>query len=66
MTSIYRPPWRVDIEVRDAVRSPLSMAALARAIAAALDATGAPRPASIGLILSGDEELAGLNATHMG
>ena len=40
--------------------------ALARAIAAALDAAGAPSPASIGLILSDDAELAALNADHMG
>jgi probable rRNA maturation factor len=64
--SIYRPPWRIDVEVRDAVRPPVSIAALARAIASALDATDAPRPASIGLILSDDDELAALNAEHMG
>jgi probable rRNA maturation factor len=34
--------------------------------AAALDETGAPSPASIGLIMSGDDELAVLNARHMG
>jgi probable rRNA maturation factor len=39
---------------------------LARAIAAALDQTRAPSPASIGFILSDDAELAALNATHMG
>ncbi len=43
-----------------------SHAALARAMAAALDAARAPAPASIGLILSGDQELADLNAVHMG
>lgn len=64
--AIYQGPWRVDIDVRDGIRSPLSMAAFARAIAAALDATGAPPPASIGLILSDDAELAALNAQHMG
>ncbi len=63
---LYLGPWRVDVEVRDGVRSPLSGAALARAIKAALDATDAPRPASIGLILSDDAELAELNAVHMG
>ncbi len=42
------------------------MARLARAVASALDAAGAPGPASIGLILTDDAELAGLNATHMG
>ena len=66
MRSIYRQPWRIDVEVRPAVRPPVSIAALVRAVAAALDATDAPRPASIGLILSDDAELAALNAEHMG
>ncbi len=64
--SIYRPPWRIDIDVRDGVEPPVALAALARAVASALDAVQAPAPASIGLILSDDAELAGLNATHMG
>lgn len=66
--SIYRPPWRIDVETRPAVHLPpgTSVVALARAVAAALDAAGAPRPASIGLVLSDDAELAGLNAEHMG
>ena len=64
--SIYRPPWRIDLDVRDGVRSPLSGAALARAIGAALDAVAAPAPASIGLVLSDDAELATLNQEHMG
>jgi probable rRNA maturation factor len=63
---IYRPPWRIDLDVRGGVRSPLGGAALARVVAAALEAAGAPAPASIGLILADDAELAGLNATHMG
>jgi probable rRNA maturation factor len=64
--SIYRPPWRIDLDVRDGVRPPLGGKALARVVAAALDGASAPAPASIGLILSDDEELAGLNATHIG
>jgi probable rRNA maturation factor len=40
--------------------------ALARAMAAALDATDAPGPASIGLVLTDDTELAALNLRHMG
>ncbi len=64
--SIYQGPWRIDLDARPAVRSPLSGAALARAIAAALDVVGAPQPAAVGLILSDDAELAGLNTTHMG
>jgi probable rRNA maturation factor len=38
---------------------------LARAIAAALVAAGAPSPASIGLVLSDDAELGELNRDHM-
>jgi probable rRNA maturation factor len=62
----YRPPWRVDVTARAAVSVPVSIAALVRAVADALDAAGAPWPASIGLILSDDAELAALNAEHMG
>ena len=54
------------MEVRPAVRVPGSSASLARAIAAALDEVRAPAPASIGLILTDDAELATLNAEHMG
>jgi probable rRNA maturation factor len=64
--AIYRRPWRIDVTVRDGVAAPVAVASLARVVAAALDAAGAPSPASIGLILSDDAELAGLNATHMG
>ena len=64
--SMYRGPWRVDVDVRDGVAVPVAWVALVRAVAAALDAAGAPGPASIGLILSDDAELAALNATHMG
>jgi len=65
---IYVGPWRIDPTVRDEVASslPVAVAALARAIAAALSAAGAPSPASIGLILSDDAELASLNETHLG
>jgi probable rRNA maturation factor len=62
---IYIGPWRVDVEMRDGVRSPVAGTRLARTIAAALDAAGAPSPASIGLILSDDAELAELNARHL-
>ena len=64
--SVYRRPWRIDVELRDGIQAPVSVAALVRAIATALDAVEAPAPASIGLILSDDTELAELNATHMG
>ncbi len=72
MTATYHAPWRIDVTVRDTVvdahggRRPVAVAPLTRAIAAALDAAGAPSPASIALILSDDEELASLNAEHLG
>lgn len=64
--AIYRSPWRIDLDVREGVVAPVSGTELARVVVAALDAVGAPSPASIGLILADDAELAGLNATHMG
>lgn len=63
-SSIYRPPWRVDVDVR--TRSVVPVAPLVRAIVAALDAARAPGPASVGLILSDDAELASLNEAHLG
>src|SRR5687768_2930024 len=64
--SIYAGPWRVDVTVRAGVTAPLPLARLARAVAAALDAAGAPKPASIGVFLSDDSELGALNSEHMG
>jgi probable rRNA maturation factor len=64
--SLYLGPWRIDVERRDDVPRLVPAAALARAAAAALDAAGAPGPASLGLILSDDAELAALNEAHMG
>ena len=64
--SYYRPPWRVDVTVRESVSAPVSQAGLVRSVVAALGAARAPAPASIGLILSDDAELTGLNAEHMG
>ena len=66
MRSLYLGLWRIDVEWRDDVPRLLPATVLARAAAAALDAAGAPRPASLGLVLSDDAELAELNATHMG
>ncbi len=66
MRSLYLGPWRVDVEWRDAVPRLVPSTVLARTVAAALDVAGAPRPASIGLILADDAELGELNATHMG
>jgi probable rRNA maturation factor len=64
--SLYRGPWRIDVERRDGVPRLLPASSLAAVIASALEAAGAPRPASIGLILSDDAELAALNERHMG
>ena len=64
--SRYLGPWRIDITVREGVRVPVSAAVLTRAIVAATEAAGAPSPASVGLILSDDAELAELNLAHLG
>ena len=64
--SVYVGAWRVDGVIRPGVGSPLGGAALGRVIAGALDAVHAPGPASIGLVLADDAELAALNAEHMG
>ena len=63
---VYVSPWRIDVTVRDAAAPTTSVPLLCRAIARALTAAGAPEPASIGLVLSDDAELADLNRTHMG
>ena len=63
---LYSGPWRVDITMREGVVTRVSGASLARAVVAAVEAAGAPRPASIGLILADDTELAELNAAHLG
>jgi len=64
--AFYLPPWRIDLTVRPGVPRIVPAVALARTIRTALEAAGAPRSASIGLILTDDREMAGLNATHMG
>ena len=51
---------------RDGVGSPVAGTVLARTVAAALDEVDAPSPASIGLVLTDDSEIAALNAAHMG
>ena len=66
MSSHYLGPWRVDVEHGEGVARLIPATVLARTIAAALDAAGAPGPASIALFLSDDEELAELNREHMG
>jgi probable rRNA maturation factor len=63
---LYRPPWRIDILHRRGVPRLLADAHIARLVTATLTAARAPRPAAIGLILSGDRELADLNERMMG
>lgn len=58
--------WRIDVTVRPGVPRVLSGAECARVVAAALAAAGAPRPASLSVVLSDDRELAELNETHLG
>lgn len=52
--------------VRAGVELPVAQIELGRAAQAALDAAGAPAPASIGLVLTDDRELSTLNARYMG
>jgi probable rRNA maturation factor len=56
----------MDVTVRQGVQSTTPLVELARSMARALDAAGAPAPASIGLVLSDDRELRRLNEEHMG
>jgi len=64
--AIYRPPWRIDLGRETGLPRLVADAELARAVAAALDAAGAPSPASVALTLTDDAALAALNAEHMG
>jgi probable rRNA maturation factor len=64
--AVYLPPWRIDVQSRPGVPRVAPMRALARTVAATLSVAGALRPASIGLILSDDDELAELNAALLG
>ena len=63
---LYLSPLRIDVTVREGVPRVVPLARLARAIRAAALASGAPTPASVGLVLTDDTELAGLNREHMG
>ena len=62
----YLPPFRLDLEIRTGVPGLAPAAALARLLRSALEAGGAPEPASVGLVLSDDRELARLNRTFLG
>jgi len=65
-SSIYLPPFRIDVTVRPDVPHVVSRHRVAAAVRAALEAAGAPGPGSIAVVLSGDGELAELNTMHMG
>ena len=65
-SSIYLPPFRIDVTIRPDVPHLASRNRVAAAVRGALEAAGAPGPASIGVVLSADSELAQLNAMHMG
>jgi probable rRNA maturation factor len=65
-TRLYLPPLRIDVTVRAGVPRVLPLTRLGLAIRAAALASGAPTPASVGLVLTDDAELAGLNREHMG
>ena len=62
----YLPPWRIELTTRPGVPRLLSINALARLCAAALESARAAGPASLGVILSDDPELAALNLRAMG
>lgn len=65
-SSVYLPPFRIDVTVRPEVTHVVSRNRVAASVRAALDAAGAPGPASISVILSNDKELTDLNGEHMG
>lgn len=65
MPTIYLAPWRVDVTVRPGVPRVVAARSLARAVTRALEAAHAPSPASVGVILSDDRELAALNRSAM-
>jgi probable rRNA maturation factor len=63
---VYIGQWRIDVARRVGVERFLPAARIARVVARALEAAGAPGPASVTVVLSDDAELADLNATHLG
>ena len=62
----YLPPFRIDFEVRPGVARLLPASVLVRFLRSALVAGGAPEPASVGLVLADDHELARLNREFLG
>lgn len=62
---IYVGECRIDLIRRAGTASILSDPRLARTIALALEAAGAPAPASVTVVLTDDEELRDLNRAHL-
>lgn len=58
--------WRIEVTARPGVPRLLTGAEMERVVAAALVAAGAPKPASITIVLTDDAELADLNASYLG
>jgi probable rRNA maturation factor len=58
--------WRIEVTSRPGVPRLLTGAAVARVVAMALAAAGAPKPATLSVVLTDDGELADLNAAHLG
>ncbi len=63
---LYLRPWRVDLTDRSGRPSLVAKVVLARDVGRGLTAGGAPPPATVGLILTDDEELSQLNEREMG
>jgi probable rRNA maturation factor len=58
--------WRIEVTVRPGAPRVLSGVAAARIVGGALSAAGAPKPASLSVVLTDDAELADLNVAHLG
>jgi len=63
--ALYVDDWRVDLVRRAGTPRVLPDAKLARAVARALEAAGAPAPASVAVVLTDDDELRDLNRAHL-
>jgi probable rRNA maturation factor len=63
---IYVSPWRIDVVRRAGTARCLSDAKVALSVARALDAAEAPAPGSVTVVMTDDDELAELNAAHLG
>ena len=66
LRSIYLGSVRVDLVTRAGVDVRVPGTQIARQVQRALEASGAPEPSSVAVVLTDDEELADLNQEHMG